>query len=86
MGHGGGSGRGRCRRVEYRKPGRAARIERLAPLEPRLLMASFVVTSEADSGVGSLRDAILLANATAGSDTILFNIPGPRRTATATAR
>jgi hypothetical protein len=33
-------------------------------------MATFVVTSTADGGAGSLRDAIDLANATAGDDTI----------------
>jgi hypothetical protein len=33
-------------------------------------MATFVVTSTADGGAGSLRDAINMANATAGDDTI----------------
>ncbi|MFA5113008.1 MAG: DUF1565 domain-containing protein [Candidatus Margulisiibacteriota bacterium] len=36
------------------------------------LAADFVVTSEADSGAGSLREAIELANSTAGPDTITF--------------
>ena len=36
----------------------------------------FVVTTTADAGVGSLRDVMTLANATAGHDTIRFNIAG----------
>jgi titin len=38
--------------------------------------ATFTVTSTNDSGVGSLRQAILDANASVGTDTIAFNIPG----------
>jgi len=38
--------------------------------------ATFTVTNTNDSGPGSLRQAILDANATAGADTIAFNIPG----------
>src|SRR5215471_8180988 len=39
--------------------------------------AIFVVTNVNDSGAGSLRQAILSANASAGvADTITFNIPG----------
>lgn len=37
---------------------------------------TFVVTNTADSGSGSLRQAILDANATNGLDTIVFQIPG----------
>ncbi len=37
--------------------------------------AAFVVTNTNDSGVGSLRQAILDANSTPGNDTITFNIP-----------
>ena len=37
---------------------------------------SFVVTNENNHGAGSLRDAITNANATPGTDTITFNIPG----------
>ena len=36
----------------------------------------FVVTTAGDSGAGSLRQAILDANAHSGADTIVFNIPG----------
>lgn len=38
---------------------------------------TFVVTNTSDSGAGSLRQAILDANANSGTDTITFNIPGP---------
>ena len=38
--------------------------------------ATFVVNSVADSGVGTLRQAILDANAAAGTDTITFAIAG----------
>jgi len=38
--------------------------------------ATFIVTNTNDSGPGSLRDALTLANSTAGTDTITFNIPG----------
>src|SRR5262245_40396879 len=37
---------------------------------------TFVVNNTNDSGAGSLRQAILDANANAGPDTINFNIPG----------
>jgi hypothetical protein len=38
--------------------------------------ATFTVTNTDDSGPGSLRQAILDANASAGFDTIAFDIPG----------
>ena len=38
--------------------------------------ATFTVTTTADSGAGSLRQAILDANTAAGTDTIVFAIPG----------
>ncbi len=38
--------------------------------------ATFTVTNTGDSGAGSLRQAILNANAGAGPDQIVFNIPG----------
>ncbi len=40
------------------------------------LLNTFVVTNTNDSGAGSLRQAILDANALAGTDTITFNIAG----------
>ena len=42
--------------------------------EPRLLLTTFVVTTAADSGAGSLRQAMLDANANAGADIIEFEI------------
>jgi hypothetical protein len=45
-------------------------------LEDRTLLATFVVTNTADSGAGSLRQAILDANAGGGTDLITFAIPG----------
>jgi hypothetical protein len=41
-----------------------------------LAAATFTVTNTNDSGAGSLRQAILDANANSGADTIAFNIPG----------
>ena len=56
---------------------------RLPPIGLALLLlptlaaaATYTVTSTGDSGAGSLRQAILDANANAGADTIAFNIPG----------
>ncbi|WP_189688244.1 cadherin domain-containing protein, partial [Pseudorhodoferax aquiterrae] len=40
------------------------------------LLATYTVTSTADSGAGTLRQAITDANANAGADTIVFNIAG----------
>lgn len=37
---------------------------------------SIVVTNANDEGLGSLRQAIMLANSTLGADTITFNVPG----------
>ena len=42
-----------------------------------LAAATFTVTNTSDSGAGSLRQAILDAEAAPGADTIHFNIPGP---------
>ncbi len=44
----------------------------------RSLAATFTVTQRGDSGAGSLRQAILDANAHAGADVIVFNIIGSR--------
>ena len=43
-------------------------------MEDRVLLATFTVTNNADGGPGSLRQAILNANTTSGTDTINFNI------------
>src|SRR5690348_5829381 len=62
----------------------AARIL-LTALEPRECPATFTVTNTGDNGgvnpapnagTGTLRQAIIDANASAGTDTIAFNIPG----------
>lgn len=45
-------------------------------IEPTASAASFIVTNTNDSGAGSLRQAILDANLSAGADSITFNIPG----------
>src|SRR5262249_4860071 len=44
-------------------------------LEDRLAPATFLVTTNNDAGPGSLRQAIISANAAAGADTINFNVP-----------
>jgi hypothetical protein len=43
-------------------------------LERRDLLATFTVVTTGDTGAGSLRQAILSANATPGADTIAFNL------------
>ena len=49
-------------------------------LEDRTLLSTFLVTNTADSGPGSLRQAILDSNAATGqTNTIDFNIPGEWR-------
>ena len=75
-------GRGR-RRVTQRKWVSWPNIDwlltaklRLEHLEDRAVPALFTVTTVGDSGLGSLRQAILDANAAAGADSIAFAIPG----------
>src|SRR5215217_4176643 len=46
------------------------------PNVSRVRAAGFAVTNTNDSGAGSLRQAILDANANSGPDDITFNIPG----------
>src|SRR4051812_13918381 len=55
----------------------ACRILRIEQLEPRQMLAAYLVDTELDSidpndGQTSLREAITSANASTGSDTILF--------------
>ena len=57
-------------------PGRRKNRPGVEALEGRQLLATFTVTSVADSGAGTLRDAILQANAASGLDTINFAIAG----------
>jgi len=46
------------------------------PLEARTLFNTYTVTNANDSGMNSLRDAIMQANGHGGFDSIVFNIPG----------
>jgi len=48
----------------------------LLGLEERVVPANFTVINNSDSGAGSLRQAIIDANATAGNDIINFSITG----------
>src|SRR5207248_389072 len=68
---------GRARRLgpQATTPGRALR-PRLEVLEDRLAPAVFTVANSNDSGAGSLRQAILSANATPGTNNINFGIGG----------
>ena len=64
-----------------RRPHRSDALPRAEWLETRQLLATFTVTSAADTGDGTLRDAIERANALAGPDTVLFAItPDGRKT------
>ena len=55
------------------KKGIRGRLELLS-LEERVVPATFTVVNNLNSGTGSLRAAIELANATAGNDIINFSI------------
>jgi parallel beta-helix repeat protein len=65
----------RCGRILGRR-GRHRTVLELEALPDRLLLSVFAVINNADSGQGSLRQAILDANAHAGPNTIIFDIPG----------
>jgi hypothetical protein len=64
-----GKGRPRKAATRFFRP-------RLEILEEFILPSTFTVTSTADSGAGTLRQAILDSNAQAGANTINFNISG----------
>ncbi len=55
---------------------RIAKLVFLATVAPAAFAADFTVNSVADAGPGSLRQAILDANAAAGADQVVFAIPG----------
>lgn len=63
-----------ARRIKKRRSGvvNGSRLT-FEQLEPRQLLATLTVTSNADAGVGSLRDVITQANTNAGADTIEFD-------------
>ncbi|MFZ9860109.1 MAG: choice-of-anchor Q domain-containing protein, partial [Gemmataceae bacterium] len=56
---------------KFNKAGHFKRLDLLA-LEERVVPATFTVVNNLDSGTGSLRQAIIDANTTAGNDTIDF--------------
>jgi hypothetical protein len=59
-----------------RKPSPFLRPPQLTFLEERITPATITVSSNADAGAGTLRQAIIDANASAGDDTINFGITG----------
>jgi parallel beta-helix repeat protein len=65
--------RNRNRRIARHRDTRDRRFERL---ESRAVLATFTVTSLADAGSGSLRQAVLDANATRDADVIEFGVSG----------
>lgn len=52
-------------------------ILRLQDLETRVAPAIFTVTTLADSGPGSLRDALAKADTEPGPDKVVFKLPTP---------
>jgi hypothetical protein len=67
----------RSSQVQARPPRRPRRrsSRRCLPLEQlegRLVLSAFHVSTLADGGAGSLRDAIAQANARAGADVVVF--------------
>jgi len=60
-----------------------ALLAALVPLARPAFAATITVTSFADSGPGTLRQAIIDANASVGPDTITFSVPGTITLATA---
>src|SRR4051812_8214029 len=67
----------RRRAANFSKASAKRRSLQFEGLECRSLLSTFAVLNTLDSGPGSLRQAILDANAATGPDTIAFNISGP---------
>lgn len=63
----------------------ARRAPLMESMEDRKMMATFAVTTTADSGAGSLRDAITKANKTSAADVIQFKIGSGLKTITPTS-
>ena len=62
--------RGKLRQHKFRRQRRRSILEQL---EDRRVLATYMVTTLADSGAGSLRAAVQSANATGAADTIVFD-------------
>ncbi len=60
--------------ADQMKPTLPSAVLAVGLFAPRVFAAVFTVTTTADAGPGSLRQAILDANAAAGADTIAFSI------------
>src|SRR5262245_49833525 len=69
-----------CREPQRKRPAIPHSVEQL---EDRSVPSTFTVTNLHNGGAGSLRQAILDANAQAGADVITFNVSGTIRLSTA---
>ncbi len=72
--------RSKCRQPQRKRPAPSLALE---PLEDRSVPSTFSVLNLQNSGPGSLRQAILDANAHPGADTINFSVAGTIRLTTA---
>src|SRR5688572_9196532 len=63
----------------------AVTVPMIETFEDRVLLSTYVVTSTADSGAGSLRDAISKANKNGGADVIEFRIGSGAKTISPTS-
>src|SRR5690242_16786912 len=62
------------RKSKARNSSRRQLFRGLEPLEHRNMLTTFTVSTLSDHGVGSLRQAIINANATATADKIIFSV------------